>query len=88
MWFLKLRTIMDIFFVPSVARQQLQLLAVLIDKYLQQKIRFFPNQTIKKNHHHMIHYPRLIMQSGPMLRMWCMRFEQKHQRYKRLVHEI
>ena len=33
-----------------------------------------------------MHYPRIIEQFGPIIRFWCMRFEKKHQQYKKIMH--
>lgn len=84
--FLQLRQIMDIIFAPIILSQEIKELRFLISEYLQLRSVLFPLQSIKNKHHHMIHYPRLIQQMGPMCHLWCMRFEQKHQRYKRLMH--
>ena len=85
-WFLCLRKIMDIIFAPTIVRQEILLLRVLISEYLKQRKRLYPDSPLKNKHHHLVHYPRVIEQLGPMIRMWCMRFESKHQRYKRLMH--
>jgi hypothetical protein len=53
---------------------------------LEMRSNLFPNENLKNKHHHMIHYPRLIKTMGPLYNLWSMRFEQKHQRYKRLMH--
>lgn len=36
----------------------------------------------------MTHYPSLICKNGPLARMWCMRFEAKHNFFKRLAHVV
>ncbi|KAH9379724.1 hypothetical protein HPB48_009131 [Haemaphysalis longicornis] len=38
--------------------------------------------------HFMIHYPRIISQLGPLTQYWCMRFEAKHQYFKRLASRV
>jgi hypothetical protein len=85
-FYLKLREIMDIIFAPVLCVGELRLLEVLIAEYLQMHTELFPHSRLKNKHHHMIHYPRLIHQFGPIIRFWCMRFESKHQRAKRLMH--
>ena len=44
----------------------------------------YPDKKLIHKHHRMIHYPRLIRASGPLLRMMVMRFEAKHNFFKRL----
>jgi hypothetical protein len=84
--YLHLRQILDILFASKIRVQELDLLRVLIAEYLEMRCALFPSETLKNKHHHLIHYPRLIQLMGPMINYWCMRYEQKHQRYKRLMH--
>lgn len=84
--YLLLRIIIDIIFAPSVSDSDLQLLCVIIAEYLELRKNLFPAFTLKNKHHHLIHYPRLIRKVGPLYRFWCMRFESKHQRCKRILH--
>ena len=77
----------SVLFAPSVIREEVTLSKALITEYLEMRLKLFPQETLK-NKHHMIPYIRLIAISGPMSRLWCMRYEQKHQRYKRLAYII
>lgn len=85
-FYMKLRCIMDLILAPSILESEVEQLSVMITEYLEQRSRLFPSSSIKNKHHHLIHYPSLIRQVGPMVRFWCMRFESKHQRSKRLIH--
>lgn len=85
-FYLQLRKLLDIIFAPTILKTETELLSVLICEYLEMRANLFPNDNIKNKHHHMIHYPRLIRTMGPLCNLWSMRFEQKHQRYKRLMH--
>lgn len=38
----------------------------------------FPDKNLIPMHHFMLHYPRCIRKIGPLLHVWCMRFEAKH----------
>ena len=38
--------------------------------------------------HYLIHYPRLMLMFGPLILLWCMRFEAKHQYFKKLAHVV
>lgn len=81
-----MRQIMDIICAPYVDRQETDLLRVLIKEYLTTRVQLFPHSSLKNKHHHLVHYPRLIEESGPLSRFWCLRFEAKHQRPKKLMH--
>jgi len=84
--YLLLRNIIDIILAPSVSEDDVSLLSVLVAEYLEMRKNLFPNQSLKNKHHHLIHYPTLIRRVGPLQRYWCMRFESKHQRCKKLLH--
>lgn len=85
--FLSLRKLMDIVMSPTILCGEVDLLRVLISEYMEKRQEVF-GDTLKPKHHHLIHYPRIIEHFGPIVRYWCMRFEQKHQRYKRLMHIV
>lgn len=38
----------------------------------------FPERRFIPKHHFMIHYPRCICKIGPLIHIWCMGFEAKH----------
>lgn len=84
--YILLRQIMDIICAPYVHRKEIDLLRVLIKEYLTMRMELFADVGLKNKHHHLVHYPRLIEQVGPLSRFWCLRFEAKHQRAKKLIH--
>jgi hypothetical protein len=77
---------MDIVFSPTIYEAELKLLQALIHEHLEMHVSLFDAQRIKNKHHHMVHYPHLIREFGLLVRYWCMCFEAKHQRAKRLMH--
>lgn len=42
----------------------------------------FPDKKLIPKHHLMIHYPRCIRKIGPLIHIWCMWFEAKHNFFK------
>jgi hypothetical protein len=84
--YLQLRQMMEIICARYVQRDEIELFRVTIAEYLEMHTKLFPTETLKNKHHHLIHYPRLIAESGPLSRLWCLRFESKHQRPKTLLH--
>lgn len=43
------------------------------------------NQRIIPKMHHLVHYPSYIKRFGPLLPLWCMRFEGKHAYFKSVL---
>lgn len=38
--------------------------------------------------HYLLHYPRLILENGPLRWLWCMRFEANHQYFKNAARQV
>lgn len=83
--FLLLHDIVEIVCVPKIKDPDIAYLAVLIDEYLEDRLSCFPNEKLKPKHHFLKHYPKIILQFGPFIRLWTLRFESKHCYFKRCV---
>ena len=44
--------------------------------------------TLKPKHHFMVHFPSVILQSGPLVGMSCLRYELKNSFFKRCAHSM
>ncbi|KAK0153147.1 hypothetical protein N1851_005164 [Merluccius polli] len=77
--------IVNIVFSPTVTHGMTCYLKHLIFDHHKLFKSVFPERNLLPKHHHMIHYPRCIRKIGPLLHMWCMRFEGKHNFFKRSV---
>ena len=42
------------------------------------------NKNITLKQHYLIHLPGQILKFGPLIRLWAMRFEGKHQQFKNI----
>lgn len=82
---LHLREIVEFIISPKITHAQIAYLKVLIDEYLEQRIKLFPSVPLKPKHHFLHHYPELIFQFGPLIRLWTLRFESKHSYFKRVA---
>lgn len=80
---LKLREIVDLVAAPKITTAQVAYLKVLIMEYLSFRVELFPDVNLKPKHHFLVHYPELIMQFGPLLRVCTLRFESKHCFFKK-----
>lgn len=80
---LLLRTIVELVCAPEITLSQVAYLRVIIDEYLEKRFELFPLNNLRPKHHYLSHYPSLILQFGPLIRVWTLRFESKHSYFKR-----
>ncbi|XP_065655080.1 uncharacterized protein LOC136081591 [Hydra vulgaris] len=85
---LLLLKILNNVFSPVVHKFDMTYLAALISDHNTLFKNLFPNKNLMYKHHRLTHYPSLILKNGPFARMWCMRFEAKHNFFKRLAHIV
>ncbi|XP_058851954.1 uncharacterized protein LOC131699402 isoform X2 [Acipenser ruthenus] len=77
--------ITHIAFSPCVCVTTLACLRVLIKEHLKHFKQLFPHLSIIPKQHYLLHIPKLISEFGPLVHVWCMRFEGKHSYFKRLA---
>jgi len=75
--------ICQIVFAPKLRRDILPYLDALVVEHHELFLTLFGEENLINKHHHMVHYSDSIRAFGPLSRMWCMRFESKHQPMKR-----
>ncbi|KAE8739259.1 hypothetical protein FOCC_FOCC015243, partial [Frankliniella occidentalis] len=85
--FLLLRDIVDILCCTSIQINFIDELHSLIVQHHTLYVRLF-GCTLKPKHHFMLHLSRVIRQSGPLIHLWCMRFESRHRVLKRIANVI
>lgn len=86
--FLQLREIVERVCAPKISLSQVAYLKVLIEEYLQSRQDVFSDQKLKPKHHYLAHYPSLILQFGPLIRLWTLRFESKHTYFKQCARKL
>ena len=79
---LLLREIVAYDCAPAITADQIAYLNVLIEEYIQSRVELFPDHPLKPKHHYLCHYPELILQFGPLIRLWTLRFESKYTFFK------
>nr|XP_055051346.1 uncharacterized protein LOC129437202 isoform X1 [Misgurnus anguillicaudatus] len=79
---LLLLQIVNIIFSPVLTEGMTFYLKHLIAEHHQLFKNLFPERNLLPKHHFMLHYPRSIREIGPILHMWCMRYEAKHKFFK------
>lgn len=65
-----LEKILDIVLCKWVKRGEITLLQTLIKEHHELYLRL-SHSNLKPKHHHMVHYPLIISQSGPLQLHWC-----------------
>lgn len=78
--------IMLIIFSPIISQGMIVELKYLIAEHHTLFIEEFDRHLLPK-HHLMIHYPTVISRVGPLIHLWTMRFEGKHNYFKHLVRQ-
>lgn len=70
---------------PIVNLDELPNLDRVIAEHLNLFKNLFPDVNIIPKQHYMLHISRDMRNLGPVVRMWCMRFEAKHSSFKKLA---
>ena len=85
---LLLNEVTEIICAPKIHKSVLHYLKSCIFDYVTQRKLLFPNVNLRPKHHFLMHYPELILQFGPLIKVWTLRFESKHQYFKRAVRHM
>ena len=70
---------------PSLTMKQIARMNTDIREYLLLRRREFPEENFKPKHHFLEHYAYLTMKFGPLIYSCTLRFEAKHQFFKRTI---
>ena len=79
--YLLMRSITEYVTAKSLSRGHVEVLRDLIEEFMQGQIELFPNVPLKPTGHFMLHYCDQILELGPLVHLWTMRFEAKHQQF-------
>lgn len=82
--FLLCREIVEIVMAPKVRKDSLLLLNTLVEEFLMEMKNVF-GDVITPKCHYLTHYARLMQMYGPLRLLWCMRYEGKHQYFKKVA---
>lgn len=86
-WYLLLLLlqIVNIVFSPTLTKGITIFLKHLIAEHHRLFKQLYPSKRLIPKHHFMVHYPTCILKIGPILHTWCMRYEAKHNFFKKQV---
>lgn len=79
----KLREIIHIVTSPTITKSHLFQLEMLITEHHQLYLQQFGD--LKPKFHLLVHYSKLMLKIGPMIKLSSMRFESKHREIKRIL---
>lgn len=85
---LLLLEIMSFIFAPTISQEEIIYLKCVIQYHHALFLQLFKDEHLKPKHHFMVHYPSALKHLGPLLHMWVMRFEAKHNFSRRLSHVV
>lgn len=80
--YLFLKNIVEIITASKISTEMIVFLKVSIEDYLDKRSNLF-STCLKPKHHYLMHYPELILQFGPLIKLWTLRFESKHGYFKK-----
>ncbi|PIK50491.1 hypothetical protein BSL78_12620 [Apostichopus japonicus] len=79
---LKLLDVVQYCMSKKVTRALTIFLADLIEEFLTMYFEAFPHVSMKPKAHYLVHYPEMLLQYGPLINTWTLRFEGKHNYFK------
>lgn len=102
--FLTLLEIMDYLMAQDITEDEVGYLSILIQKHHEEFVRLYTNASAIPKHHFMVHMARLTLKYvemklffiilhqlnryGPLVKLWTMRYEAKHNHLKKLAQNI
>ena len=69
---------------PVVNKVMADFLSFLIELFTTRYYREYEDITMKPKFHYLIHYPQMMMEFGPLVHCWTLRFEGKHFTFKQI----
>lgn len=82
---LKLLDVVQYCMSKKVTRALTIFLADLIEEFLTMYFEAFPHVSMKPKAHYLVHYPEMLLQYGPLINTWTLRFEGKHNYFKEIA---
>jgi len=79
-----LNDITEVCFVSVVRLETVPQLKENVAEYLRLFKELFPEKPFTPKQHYLVHFPKVILLLGPLINLWAMRFEAKHQYFKDL----
>lgn len=85
---LQIADIVEVVTAPSVNKGLCVFLADLTETFLTTYFNLYHDENMKPKFHYLIHYPQQMLEFGPLVHCWTLRFEGKHMYFKELSNRI
>lgn len=82
--YLKLKEVVEYASAPAYTEEDLKKMERINAAYMRERKRLLKSE-VKPKHHFLMHYPKLIRLMGPIIHLFTLRFEAKHQFFKRVA---
>ncbi|CAN7944976.1 unnamed protein product, partial [Ixodes hexagonus] len=86
--YLSLREIVDIVMSKRVPLDEVSNLRKTIESFSKEFQAQFPTAVVPCKMHYLVHYPEYILKYGPLVHIWAMRYEAKHQYFKDITKKM
>lgn len=80
--FIRFQQIVVLCLSPVASERTYNSLTELIATYLRYFIELYPDNSFTPKMHYLLHFPKQLLQFGPLRHHWCMRMEGKHGLFK------
>ena len=92
LFLLQLSELVDLLFAPKFTHGMVSYLREIIAEHLQLFKQLYSSGknpvSLKPKHHLLVHLPSVILNSGPLVGMSCLRYEMKNSFFKRCAHTM
>ena len=82
---MNLRNVCDLVMAPVLDADSTEELTEQVASYLSAFVGVFGAEHVTPKMHYLVHYPRMITLFGGLKNVYCMRFESKHQYFKKVA---
>lgn len=91
LFLLHLSHLVDLIFAPRFTRGMVMYLKDVIEDHLQKFVKLYSSTwhvKLRPKHHFLVHLPEIVLKSGPLTGMSCLKYELKNSFFKRCEHTI
>jgi len=88
LFLLHLSHLVDLIFAPRFTRGMVMYLKDVIEEHLHRCVNLYTSTKLRPKHHFLVHLPEIVLKSGPLIGMSCLKYELKNSFFKRCAHTM